>query len=267
MGTSVKDSPQVREPALPFATSRTARRWGTCYRPDRGLGNKMVKRAGHVGRDIVVVGASAGGVEALSALFWDLPPELPIAFFVVLHVSPHSQSKLPSILERTGRLPAEHPRDGQRLEPGRVYVAPPNFHLLVGNGVVHLSQGPKEHHNRPAIDPLFRSAAQVYGQRVVGVLLSGMRDDGVAGLKEIKTQGGLVIVQDPREAEFPSMPRNALDKVDVDYCLPVTKIRDLVMRLADNSSMPMDQAHRPACSTHSVRNTAVSASTLTEPGV
>ena len=197
--------------------------------------------AGHGWGDIVVVGASAGGVEALSALFSDLPPEISIAFFVVLHLPPHFQSRLPSILERTGRLPAEHPRDGQKIEPGRVYVAPPDFHLRVGKGIVRLNQGPKEHYNRAAIDPLFRSAAQVYGRRVIGVLLSGTSRDGVAGLKEIKRHGGLVIVQDPAEAMFSEMPRNALAEIEIDYCLPATKIRDLVTRSPDHLNVPMSE--------------------------
>jgi two-component system chemotaxis response regulator CheB len=182
------------------------------------------------GRDIVVVGASPGGVEALSSLFSDLPPEIPVAFFVVLHVPPHSQSKLPSILARNGGLPAEHPRDGQKIEPGRVYVAPPDFHLIVGRGFIRLNHGPTRHYSRPAIDPLFRSAAQFYGRQVAGILLSGMRCDGIAGLKEIKRRGGLVIVQDPAEALFSDMPRNALANVEADYCLPVNKIRDLLVR-------------------------------------
>ena len=188
-----------------------------------------------------MVGASAGGVEALSGLFSDLPSEISIAFFVALHLPPHFQSRLPSILERTGRLPAEHPRDGQKIEPGRVYVAPPNFHLMVGKGIVRLNQGPKEHYNRAAIDPLFRSAAQVYGPRVIGVLLSGTSRDGVAGLKEIKRHGGLVIVQDPAEAMFSEMPRNALAEIEIDYCLPVTKIRDLVTRSPDHLNVPMSE--------------------------
>ena len=213
-----------------------------CACPGVSLDCDKVMRAGHVGR-IVVVGASAGGVEALSALFSDLPPEIPIAFFVVLHLLPHGQSRLPFILARTGRLPAEHPRDGSKIKPGRVYVAPPDFHLMVGKGVVRLSHGRKEHHNRPAIDPLFRSAAQVYGRRVVGVLLSGTSSDGVAGLKEIKRHGGLVIVQDPAEAMFSGLPRNALAKVEADYCLPVAKIRDLVMRWPDRLNMPMGEGH------------------------
>jgi len=156
------------------AQSSASQRLGYCARTGASLDFDIVMSAGHGWGDIVVVGASAGGVEALSALFSDLPPEITTTFFVVLHVPPHRQSQLTSILERTGRLPAEHPRDGEEIKPGRVYVAPPDFHLMVGKGVVRLRQGPKEHHSRPAIDPLFCSAAQVYGRRVVGVLLSGM---------------------------------------------------------------------------------------------
>jgi len=111
-------------------------------------------------------------------------------------------------------------------------VAPPDFHLILGEGVVHLSRGPKEHHTRPAIDPLFRSAAQVYGQRVIGVLLSGMLDDGVAGLTEIKRHGGLAIVQDLAEAGFPDMPKNALAKIEIDHCAPVAQIRGLMTSLS-----------------------------------
>jgi two-component system, chemotaxis family, protein-glutamate methylesterase/glutaminase len=192
-----------------------------------------------------VVGASAGGVEALSALFSDLPSGLPIAFFVVLHVPPRNQSRLPSILERTARLPAEHPRDGEKIRPGRIYVAPPDFHLIVGKGVVHLSRGPKEHRVRPAINPLFRSAAQVYGQRVIGVLLSGFLDDGVQGLMEIKRRGGLVIVQDPAEAGFPDMPQNARAKIGVEHCAPVAQIRDLITRLPAGADVFLDIPAQP----------------------
>ena len=159
----------------------------------------------------------------------------------MLHLLPHGQSRLPSILERSGWLPAEHPRDGSKIKPGRVYVAPPDFHLMVAKGVVRLNHGPKEHYNRPAIDPLFRSAAQVYGRRVIGVLLSGTFRDGVAGLKEIKRHGGLVIVQDPAEAMFSGMPRNALAEMEIDYCLPVTKIRELLTRSPEHLNMPMSE--------------------------
>ena len=181
--------------------------------------------------EIVVVGASAGGVEALSALICDLPSKIPNAFFVVLHLSPHRQSQLPAILARTGRLPAAHPLDGEKIKPGRIHVAPPDFHLIVGNGVLRLDHGPKEHHLRPSIDRLFWSAAQAYEHRVVGVLLSGLLYDGVAGLKEIRWHGGLAIVQDPDEAGFKQLPQYALAVVDVDFCLPVAQIRDLVMKL------------------------------------
>ena len=180
---------------------------------------------------IVVVGASAGGVEALSTLFCDLPSNIETAFFVALHVSSHGQSHPPTILARCGRLPAEHPCDGEKIRGGRIYVAPPGFHLMVGKGVVRLIHAPKECHPRPAIDPLFCSAAQCYGQRVVGVLLTGMLRDGVAGLKEIKRHGGLAIVQDPAEARFPDLPRSALAAVEVDACLPVAQIRALVTQL------------------------------------
>jgi two-component system chemotaxis response regulator CheB len=190
---------------------------------------------------IVVVGASAGGVEALSALFRDLPSGLPIAFFVALHTSPRRPSRLPAILERTGRLPAEHPRNGEKIMPGRIYVAPPDFHLMVGKGVVHLSRGPKEHNFRPAIDPLFRSAAQVYGQSVVGVLLSGLLDDGVEGLKEIKRHGGLAIVQTPAEALFPDVLQSALAKVGIDHCAPVAQIRDLITRSPGPPQRPVGE--------------------------
>jgi two-component system chemotaxis response regulator CheB len=182
-------------------------------------------------RVIVVVGASAGGVEALSALFSDLPFNMPTAFFVVLHVSRHHQSQLPAILTRTGRLPAVHPFDGEKFKPGKIYVAPPGCHMTVGGGVVRLSHGPQLQPPKPAIDPLFYSAAHTYGHRVAGVLLTGMLRDGVAGLKEIKKHGGLAIVQDPVEARFPHLPHNALAAVEVDACLPVAQIRDMVTQL------------------------------------
>jgi len=185
--------------------------------------------------NIVVVGGSAGGVEALSALFWNMPSTVPNAFFVALHVPPRTRSRLPSILNRAGRLTAEHPSDGQKIRPGWIYVAPPDFHLLVGKGVVRLGHGPKECHVRPAINPLFRSAAQVYGQRVIGVVLSGVLDDGVEDLREIKRRGGLAIVQAPNDASFACLPQHALDRVEIDYCLPVAQIRDLIARLPELS--------------------------------
>ena len=182
--------------------------------------------------EIIVIGASAGGVEALAALVQGLPADLPASLFVVLHLGPHSASVLPQILSQKGTLPARHARDGEAIELGRIYVAPPDRHLLVRHGRVRVSLGPKENSLRPAADPLFRSAAQAYGRRVVGVVLSGTLDDGTAGLQAIKSRGGVTIVQDPRDALFAGMPRSALEGVTIDHCLPITEIAPLLVRLA-----------------------------------
>ena len=182
-------------------------------------------------RVIVVVGASAGGVEALSDVLLDLPLNIPIAIFVALHLVPNVQSHLPAILARRSRLPAKHATQHERFKPGNIYIAPPGFHLLVGKGILRLRHGPTGQHPQPAIDPMFSSVAQNYGHRAVGILLSGLLNDGVAGLKEIKRHGGLAFVQDPAEAQFPELPRNALAAVNVDACLPAAKIRDLLTQL------------------------------------
>src|SRR5690348_12303782 len=134
------------------------------------------------GHDIIVVGASAGGVEALMSIVGDLPGNLPAAVFVVLHIPAESPSFLPSILSRSGPLLASHPENGAEIEYGHIYIAPPDQHLLVENGTMRIVRGPKENRHRPAIDPLFRSAALAYGPRVVGVVLTGGLDDGTAGL-------------------------------------------------------------------------------------
>lgn len=183
------------------------------------------------GRDIVAIGASAGGVEALMRVFAGLPADLPAAVVVVLHVSPSATSALPEILSRAGPLPATHARHGEPIEPGRVYVAPPNHHLLVGDGHLRLSVGPRENRQRPAIDPLFRSAAHAYGRRVVGVVLSGSLDDGTAGLVAIRSRGGAAIVQDPADALFGPMPRSALAAVTADAILPASGIGAELARL------------------------------------
>ncbi len=184
------------------------------------------------GHDIVVVGASAGGVEALTELVRQLPADLPAAVFVVLHVPADGTSVLPQILTRRGPLPAEHPRDGAPIRPGRIYVAPPNRHLLLKDGHLRLALGPRENGHRPAIDPLFRTAARHYGRRVVGVVLSGTLDDGTAGLIAVKLRGGLAIAQHPDEALYSGMPRSAIDNVAVDHVLPIAGIASLLVELA-----------------------------------
>jgi two-component system, chemotaxis family, protein-glutamate methylesterase/glutaminase len=184
------------------------------------------------GHDIVVVGASAGGVETLIKLVEKLPADLPASVFVVLHIPAQNPSLMPEILSRSGQLKAVHPMDDEAIQQRCIYVAPPDLHLLVERGRVHLLRGPKENRHRPAIDPLFRSAAAAYGPRVVGVVLTGSLDDGTAGLLAIKRLGGVAIVQDPVDALYPSMPLHALEHVDVDYKLPVSEIGPLITRLA-----------------------------------
>jgi two-component system, chemotaxis family, protein-glutamate methylesterase/glutaminase len=182
-------------------------------------------------KDIVVVGASAGGMEALQKLVANLPEDFPGSLFIVWHLSPGLRSILPAVLERAGKLPAAHPADGDRIEPGRIYVAPNDHHMLLERGYIRIARGPKENRFRPAVDPLFRSAAYIYGTRAVGVVLTGALDDGTAGLWAIKLRGGTAIVQDPSDAQQRSMPLNALDNVDVDYKLPVAEIGPLLARL------------------------------------
>jgi two-component system chemotaxis response regulator CheB len=183
------------------------------------------------GRDILVVGASAGGVEALSEMVRGLPSDLPAAVFVVLHVPAHATSVLPRILSHAGRLPAAHAGEGEPIRPGRLYVAPPDHHMLLRPGHVYLSRGPRENSHRPAVDPLFRTAARAYGVRVVGVLLSGALDDGTAGLAAIKRRGGTAVVQNPNEALFSGMPRSAIESVEVDHVVSLAEISPLLSRL------------------------------------
>jgi two-component system chemotaxis response regulator CheB len=183
--------------------------------------------------DIIVIGASAGGVEALLSLVRGLPTDFPATLFVVTHVPAQGSSMLPQLLTRAGPLPATHAQHGETVQPGHIYVARPDHHLLVQDGVTHVARGPKENHCRPAIDPLFRSAAASYGSRVSGVILSGALGDGAAGLVAVKRQGGVAIVQDPEDALFPDMPRHAIECVKVDYVLPLAAIASVLVRLAN----------------------------------
>src|ERR687896_251859 len=170
--------------------------------------------------DTVVIGASAGGVKALTAIVSRFPASLPAAVFVGIHLPVNSPSVLPQILQRAGPLPAAFASHGEAIKHGHIYIAPPDHHLLIARGYMRVVRGPKENRHRPSADALFRTAASAYGPRVVGVVLTGALDDGTLGLQAVKRRGGLAVVQDPHDALVPSMPRSALESVQVDYCLP-----------------------------------------------
>lgn len=182
-------------------------------------------------RHVIVIGTSAGGIEALRTLAADLSASVHAPILVVSHLSPHTGSVLDQVIARAGPLPAVAAHDGVRLEPAHIYVAPPDCHLVVEPGVARLTKGPKENRFRPAIDPLFRSAAQVYGPAAIGVVLTGSLDDGTAGLWALKRLGGIAIVQDPAEALFPDMPRSALAHVEVDHIANLSGIARLLHEL------------------------------------
>ena len=183
---------------------------------------------------IVVIGASAGGVDALMQLAGSLPADFPAPVCVVLHVPADSPSLLADILSRKGPLPAHSARHGDLVMAGNIYVAPPDRHLVIGRGgLLHVNRGPRENRHRPAVDPLFRSAALTYGHRAIGVVLSGTLDDGTAGMIVLKQAGGLAIVQDPRTALYPGMPQSVVDHLTVDYAVPIGELGMLLTRLVD----------------------------------
>jgi len=194
--------------------------------------------------DIVVIGASAGGVQTLSELVSRLPADFAASIFVVSHIPPYSPSALPSVLARSGNLPATFGVDGDAILPGQIYVAPPDHHMMVEFDKVRVVRGPKENRFRPSIDPLFRSAAYAFGPRVIGIILSGMLDDGTAGLWLIKDRGGIAIVQEPEEALCPAMPQSVLNHVDVDYRLSISEIAQTLIHLIGASSL-YDTEPRP----------------------
>jgi len=172
-----------------------------------------------------VIGTSAGGVEALTKLAQALPHDFAAPVVVVLHIGAEVPSLLPQILARAGPLPAQEARDGERLRPGTIYTAVPDHHVLVEEDkTLHVVKGPRENRHRPAIDPLFRSAALAFRSRCIGVVLTGTLDDGTAGMLTVKKAGGVTIVQDPADAVYPSMPQNVLDYVKVDFRLPLADI-------------------------------------------
>ena len=197
-------------------------------------------------KDIIVIGSSAGGVDALCKLSAGLPADLPATVFVAQHLSPHAKSVLPQLLDRSGPLRALVPEDGQAFERGCIYVAPPDHHLIVRPGKVLVRRGPVENRTRPAVNALFRSAALSYGGRVTGIVLTGLLDDGTDGLIAIKAAGGTSLVQDPDEAEWPSMPRNAVRRDHVDRVARVADLGVILAKLAREEagpSIPLPEAY------------------------
>jgi two-component system chemotaxis response regulator CheB len=182
-------------------------------------------------RDVIVMGASAGGVEALQKVIAGLPSELAATVLVVLHVPAQARSALPSILARAGRLRVAHPERTRELEHGTVLIAPPDHHLTLRADRIHLTRGPRINGHRPAVDPLFLTAARTAGPRVIGVVLSGALDDGAAGMAAIKLAGGATLVQDPSDALYPSMPKSVLEQIEVDHVLPAAELPRAIMDL------------------------------------
>jgi two-component system chemotaxis response regulator CheB len=193
--------------------------------------------------DIIVIGASAGGLQPLQRILSDLPADLPVAVFVVLHMG--ASSHLAEVLSSRSALPVLRAESGLPIEHGRVYAAVPGVHLLLHDDHLLLRRGPRENLARPAVDPLFRSAACSFGGRVVGVVLSGALNDGTAGLRAIKRCGGIAVVQEPLDAAVPGMPQNALRHVLVDHVAPANELGAILARLArepagDTPPIPLD---------------------------
>lgn len=200
--------------------------------------------------DIIVIGASAGGIEALQQLFRAFPADLDAAILIVLHTSRHGGSFLPQIMQRASKLPAFYPADKTPIRKGNIYIAPPNYHMIIEDGLIRVLQGPRENLHRPAIDPLFRSAAASHGNRVIGVILTGLLDDGTSGLMVIRARGGEAIVQDPKSALFAAMPKSALEQVPDAHVCPLPEIPDLLQRLvrteAPETAPAADKTEREA---------------------
>jgi two-component system chemotaxis response regulator CheB len=183
------------------------------------------------GRNIIVIGSSAGSMEALRDICGSLPGDLRAAVFVVVHTGPSSPRVMPQVLDRPGGLLTDYARDMETIQMGRIYIAAPDRHMLLTARHIEVTAGPKENGFRPAIDPLFRSAARAFGRQVIGVVLSGGMDDGSEGLRDIKLAGGVAVVQDPEEAMFRSMPMNAILHAPVDHVLRSTQIAAALVEL------------------------------------
>ena len=197
-------------------------------------------------KDIIVIGGSAGAVQVLKALVEDLPHDLAAAVLAVVHIPPSSPGRLPEILQRRSALRVAWAEDGEPIETGRVHVAPADQHLVVEAGHIRLTRAPRENHSRPAIDPLFRSAALAYGPRVIGVVLSGRLDDGTAGLWAVQERGGTSVVQDPDDAAHPDMPRNALAYTAADHVVSTGELGSLLVRLVGEAVPSHEEPASPA---------------------
>lgn len=198
------------------------------------------------GRDIIVVAASAGGLQPLRTMLSKLPADLPAAVLVVLHVPASGGRSLPRILDRSGPLPAAGAVDGERLQAGRVYVAPPDRHLLVIKDTVRLSRGPRQNGVRPAADPLFRSAALYTGPRAIAVVLSGTLDDAALGSATVERHGGRVVVQDPGDADYASMPDNAIRATETAIVAPTADLAGRLIELVrEEGELPSPDALQP----------------------
>jgi two-component system, chemotaxis family, protein-glutamate methylesterase/glutaminase len=202
-------------------------------------------------QNIIVIGASAGGLAPLQTLASGLPPTLQASLFVVMHIPAATPSLLAQVLSRSGPLPAEPASDGAAIEPGRIYVAPPDHHLVLSASPerMHLRRGPRENGSRPAIDPLFRSAADAFGDRVIGIVLSGTRTDGATGLAAVESRGGMSIVQSPDEALYPGMPHAAIETTRPDFVAAASEIPQILVRLIAKES-PLPVVREPSTAFH-----------------
>lgn len=193
---------------------------------------KQTSRAKLSDHPIIVIGASAGGFDVIKTIIRNLPANFQPPIFIVWHTGAEIQGVMPGVLSKLNNIPAAYAEDNEEIRLNRIYIAPPDYHLLLQNDSIRLTHGPKENHFRPAIDPLFRSAAYNFGNRVIGVILSGALDDGTVGLWRIKNSGGIAVVQSPGDAEVPSMPQSVIREVAVDYCAPAADIAGILARVS-----------------------------------
>jgi two-component system chemotaxis response regulator CheB len=217
-------------------------------------------------RDIVVIGGSAGSIESLKTILSGLPPDFPASVFVVVHVPADYPSLLARLLSRAGPLPATNPPDLEQIRRGHIYVARPDHHLLIEDGRVRVQRGPRENRHRPAIDPLFRTAAREYGPRVIGIVLSGLQDDGSAGLYAVKQRGGVAIVQDPRDTLWSDMPNHALAYAGPHYVLRTRDIAPNIAQLVyagESAMVKKNSRKKPSGKNH--KNRVRESSGLDEP--